>query len=179
MHDRNWRISDYGMECIRGRRMQAYHTMLVDRLSWECCSQECQLKQVPPPVCIPRDPGPAAEASAYTESPGEEWKPGPGGQEPYMRDGVWLLKPGPPTGKTVAPEPEQSIIAPGGSSSGASGAAPAAAAGARADRWKGAREGQTEEDIGHPARYQTAEEIQEALAPEPPQAQATLQATPV
>ena len=62
MQDRAWRMSDYGMECIRGRRMQAYHTMLVDRLSWQCCSQEWRLKQVPPPVCIPREPGPAAEA---------------------------------------------------------------------------------------------------------------------
>ena len=176
--DRNWRISDNGKETIRNRRMQAFHSMLVDRLSWECCTQECQLKRVPPPVCIPRDPGPAAEAPAYTASPGEEWIPGPGGQELFMKDGAWRLKPGPPTGKTVAPEPEQSIIAPGGSSSGASGAAPAAAAGARAGRWKGARQGQTEEDIGHPARYQTAEEIQEALTPVPQHPQATLETTP-
>ena len=96
-----------------------------------------------------------------------------------MRDGVWSLKPGPPTGKTAAPEPEQSIITPGGPSSGASGAAPAAAAGARADRFEGARPGQTEEDIGNPGRYMTAMDIQEALGgPEPAHPQATLETTP-
>ena len=41
VQDRNWRISEYGKETIRSRRMQAYNSMLVDRLSWECCSQEC------------------------------------------------------------------------------------------------------------------------------------------
>ena len=137
--------------------MQAYNSMLVDRLSWACCSQECQLKQVPPPVCIPCDPSPAAEAPVYAS---------PGGA------------PGPPTGKMVAPESEQNIIAPGGSSGSASGAAPAAAAGAREDRWKGAREGQTEYDIGYPARYMTGEEIQEALTPVPEHPQATLETTP-
>ena len=138
--------------------MQAYNSMLVDRLGWECCSQECKLKQVPPPVCIPCDPGLAAEAPAYTASPGGE--------------------PGPPTGEMAAPESEQNIIAPGGSTSGASGAASAAAAGAREDRWKGAREGQTEYDIGYPGRYQTAEDIQEALTPVPEHPQATLETTP-
>ena len=71
MQDRFWRMSDYGMETIRGRRMQAFHTMLVDRLSWECCTQECQLRKVPPPLCIPRQAGPARAAPAYAASPSE------------------------------------------------------------------------------------------------------------